>query len=692
MKRLILVLGLVLLLALAACDALQTPTQQALPTDIAPAETTGDGGTTEAGPEATSPVESAPPGDQVIPSLPGTVWEWVDLTTPVETISAVDPARYTIEFLGDGTASIKADCNRVQASYVADGSGAISLALGSSTLAACPEDTQDQLFLGALATVASYYSYETDAHLYLSQIADSGTLRFRPVESASAASAGEPATTLTGVTWEWVSTVDPMGQTAAADPTRYTIMFNDDGTAAIKADCNSVPATYITDGTNLSLELGPSTLVGCAADTQDQLFLNGLGSVAAYTVEDGELFIALEADAGTLMFRQAGSVAAESPAGAPAPTLTGGTWEWISTTTSQETVTAADPARYTISFNPDGTVGIQADCNMAGGTYTTGEGNALTVTMGPSTLMACPPDSQADRFLAGLAVAAAYAFDGRDLLIDQAAGAGTLRFRLQGQADTSGAGQTAEPALTGTVWQWVRTTTPGEAVSAVDPARYTIEFMNDGTAAVKADCNQVTATYAIDENGALAIAPGASTMAMCPADSQATAFVSGLAAAASYSLAEGRLVVEQAAGAGTMEFQTATTSSAVPPVKGEQGQAMPGQAGGLTGTTWQWTQLNRAAGNLTVNDPALYTASFNADGTLNLNADCNSGNWTYATGDGGMLTVTPGEISTAFCGSGSLDQIFKGGLTNAMSYRLEEGSLIIDMLYESGSMIFTPAP
>ncbi len=587
MKRLTLVVGLALLLALAACNALQTPTQEALPTDIAPAETTGDGGTTEAGPAATTPAETAPPldqGAQVIPSLPGTVWEWVDLTTPVETISAVDPARYTIEFMDDGTAAIKADCNQVQASYVADSSGAISLALGPSTLAACPADTQDQLFLGALTTVASYFAYETDAHLYLSQIADSGTLRFRPAGDAGGAStglesAGDAATTLTGVTWEWVSTVDPMGQTAAADPTRYTITFNDDGTAAIKADCNNVPATYITDGTNLSLELGPSTLVGCPADSQDQLFLNGLGSVAAYTVEDGELFIALEADAGTLMFRQAGSVAEEpeSPAGeAAAPELTGGTWEWVSTTTPLETVTAADPARYTITFNADGTAGIQADCNMAGGTYTTGEGNTLTVTMGPSTLMACPPDSQADSFLAGLAAAATYAFDGSDLLIDEAAGAGTLRFRLQGGTGDAGAGETAAP-----------------------PA---------------------------------------------------------------------------------------------PPTKGEPGPVVPGQVAGLTGTSWQWTQLTRAAGNVAVTDPSLYTLTFNADGTVDVKADCNSGRWTYATGDGGMLTVTAGEMSTAFCGAGSLDQVFRGGLTNAMSYRLEEGGLSIDMLYESGSLDFTPAP
>ena len=36
-------------------------------------------------------------------------------------------------------------------------------------------------------------------------------------------------------------------------------------------------------------------------------------------------------------------------------------------------------------------------------------------------------------------------------------------------------------------------------------------------------------------------------------------------------------------------------------------------------------------------------------------------------------------------------QVFLGGLTNAMGYRIEEGNLLIDMLYESGTLVFVPA-
>ena len=93
-----------------------------------------------------APPEGEVIGGNIIPTLTGTTWEWVDTTTPTETIVAVDPARYTITFNEDGTAAIMADCNSMSATYTADETGAISIVPGASTMMACPEDTQDQLF------------------------------------------------------------------------------------------------------------------------------------------------------------------------------------------------------------------------------------------------------------------------------------------------------------------------------------------------------------------------------------------------------------------------------------------------------------------------------------------------------------------------------------------------------------------
>jgi heat shock protein HslJ len=66
--------------------------------------------------------------------------------------------------------------------------------------------------------------------------------------------------------------------------------------------------------------------------------------------------------------------------------------------------------------------------------------------------------------------------------------------------------------------------------------RYAIAFASDGTAAITADCNQVTATYTTTPGGGLEIVPGASTMAMCPDDSLGQPFVGALSLASSYNV------------------------------------------------------------------------------------------------------------------------------------------------------------
>jgi len=686
MKRLVLLLGLALMLALVACGGQQPDSQEVLP---------GEG--TEVAGEAlatATPLLEAPPegeviGGNIIPTLTGTTWEWVDTTTPVETIVAVDPARYTITFNEDGTANITADCNSVTASYTADETGALTIALGASTAVGCPEDTQDQVFLAGLAGATNYFAIDTGTDLYIDQAADAGTMRFRVAGSAGAGPESTIPVGLTGTTWEWVSVIDPMGQTASADPTRYTITFNDDGTANIMADCNSVSAEYASDGNTLTILPGASTLMACEPGSQDQLFLSSLTSATSYAVVDGELMIDLDSDAGTIMFRAAGTAAAPEGGLEAAPALTGVTWQWTEATTASTATAVADPTRYAIVFNDDGTANITADCNSVLGTYTTAEDGSLTITLGPSTLVGCPEDSQADAFTAGLATVNSYTFDGANLVLSQAGDGGSFHFRsaaAEGETEAGGAAEPTEMSLTGIEWHWVETTTPTETIAAADPTRYTITFNEDGTAAIGADCNRVTATYTVADS-ALTIVPGASTMAMCPPDSQATPFVSGLSSAAVYFFQDGHLFIDQFASSGTMRFAPATTVEE--PGKGETGGLVP--AGTLVGPLWQLTSINKTDGNITINDPPRYTISFNADGTANLVTDCNVGGATYTTGEGNALTITPGISTMAFCGPGSFDQIFLGGLTNAMSYRTESGNLIIDMLYESGSMIFISA-
>ena len=108
--------------------------------------------------------------------------------------------------------------------------------------------------------------------------------------------------------------------------------------------------------------------------------------------------------------------------------LTGKTWQWTGSTTkvpaSQSVV--PDPENYTISFNTDGTFAAKADCNQVSGEYTS-SGSDLTITPGPTTLMACPEGSLDGLFLEGLGTAATFTISGTDLTITDA-NEGTMQF------------------------------------------------------------------------------------------------------------------------------------------------------------------------------------------------------------------------------------------------------------------------
>ncbi|HMC71867.1 MAG TPA: META domain-containing protein [Mycobacteriales bacterium] len=94
--------------------------------------------------------------------------------------------------------------------------------------------------------------------------------------------------------------------------------------------------------------------------------------------------------------------------------------------------------------------------------------------------------------------------------------------------------------LVGPTWRVTAVATTAPAWQAVVPAaeslRYTITFANDGTAAIKADCNQVTAAYTTTPGGTITITPGPSTLAVCPEGSMGQPFVAALSAVTSYSV------------------------------------------------------------------------------------------------------------------------------------------------------------
>ena len=108
---------------------------------------------------------------------------------------------------------------------------------------------------------------------------------------------------LTAQAWQWVSFLDhATGEMPIADPHNYTVDFQPDGSIQIKVDCNNAGGSYTAEGTNMSIALGPTTLVACSPESKSDQFLGYLSGAALYTVTNGRLQIELMADGGTMTF------------------------------------------------------------------------------------------------------------------------------------------------------------------------------------------------------------------------------------------------------------------------------------------------------------------------------------------------------------------------------------------------------
>ena len=235
-----------------------------------------------------------------------------------------------------------AGCNDYRASYEADDSN-ISIGPAAVTRKMCAEPEgimeQESLYLAALETAATYEIDGPRMDLYdengsrvatfnatvsieevleetvdiPAAVADGGSAETvedtaesaegaaESTESETTAAAPESAE-LAGSSWQWLQMVTPAETVAPDDPGAYLIDFLPDGVIGIQADCNSGSGTYEADGGSLSINITATTLSLCAEDSLSDLFIRSLNAAAIYFDQNGNLFIDLFADAGTMEF------------------------------------------------------------------------------------------------------------------------------------------------------------------------------------------------------------------------------------------------------------------------------------------------------------------------------------------------------------------------------------------------------
>ncbi len=309
--------------------------------------------------------------------LTGKTWQLTAISEKVPAFQGVVPAadqtKYTITFNKDGSFNAVADCNVVSGSYKTSGTS-LTITLGPSTLVACPEGSYGDLFAFALARSKSYAVAGDQLTIDLD---DGGILSF--------------------VTGAAVPSVGPTTSAAAA------------ATATPTPKPTASPTPKPTPSPTPSPTAKPTT-----------------GPTSAPT---------------TAPTATPAPTPPPTPAPTPSPTpipgadLTGKLWQLTALTMKQPAfqgvVPPAQQQNYTLQFNTDGTFNAKADCNTVAGKWTATSAGGLTVTPGPSTIVACAEDSLGNLYVLAMSNAASYAIATNQLTIttvDQ----GTLVF-AQGQ-------------------------------------------------------------------------------------------------------------------------------------------------------------------------------------------------------------------------------------------------------------------
>ena len=112
-------------------------------------------------------------------NLVGTSWTWVG--TAMNDDSEIVPVQtdaFVVTFGEDASVGASTDCNSFSGSYSEGENGQITIELPVATLMACPDDSQEQVFIADLTSVQSYL-FEA-GNLYLLLPFDSGVMAFSP--------------------------------------------------------------------------------------------------------------------------------------------------------------------------------------------------------------------------------------------------------------------------------------------------------------------------------------------------------------------------------------------------------------------------------------------------------------------------------------------------------------------------------
>ena len=165
----------------------------------------------------------------------------------------------------------------------------------------------DSCFVGERAGVASSSPGIEGLQWYLIEVGGAPVSNSAGAQRPFLKNVATGTPTLTGTVWEWVGTVyNDDRHVAVADPRKYTVQFQGDETLHVKADCNQKGGSYSTSAEDrrLSIEITHSTMAACPEGSLENAFVRGLSAAASYFIKDGDLYLDLKYDSGTMRFHK----------------------------------------------------------------------------------------------------------------------------------------------------------------------------------------------------------------------------------------------------------------------------------------------------------------------------------------------------------------------------------------------------
>lgn len=493
-------------------------------------------------------------GETAVPdNLLGT-WYWLafqDSADGAESndITVLDPAKYTLEFLADGTVQIQADCNSASSQITLEGSS-VTFAPGPMTLAECASGSLYNEFLAKLGDVVTYV-FDEDGTLVLNLKVDAGNMIFS--REALSISAARPLGDLNiqldaqevAASWNWLVVAEtPYDQSMSPGPVGLPAHVEMVFDAADPAEHSpGEPILYLIPVKayqQMWNEAGNTAVANFLTQIADRVYITNLpGSVAALPFEEIRGVNDLTVQLGRAVpFGQLNETSAAQSG-----------YRFI--------------GRWAQDANPVTNQGL---------TYVyqgfTNDGRYLVSFFYPITTERLPaieevPQEEFDRLTSDYD---AYMAEKMELLndLDSADFTPTLD-ALDALVASLEIERVPLSGLQDKTWQWTSgPAQPGssEIITIENPELYQVTYRSDGTIEITADCNQASMSYELNQgglNGGMLATPGLMTLAECGPDSHYQAFINSLEAAQGYRVHPGgnELSLILPAGGGILTFVAA---------------------------------------------------------------------------------------------------------------------------------------